>query len=283
MKGQMSLPWYFIFELVMLGVVAVALMIYVRGEVNDTTYWRNYFARDTALIMDLLPVADGDVAFTYQQIPQVDLKQGIFIEFGTDRVSVYEQSDKKKNSPANFPYATDNRLTYLLPETFVPYIIYLNKNGNRIEVSQQLSLSGCIDFSTSANISEKRIAFDADESMQSHLLAQFRFDLPLEHLGVAWDTADVRIALFQNSSYTATKLYYLDGPNVFGMQKFTCILKKRYDLDVTSILSMQELPVRGVQDINAEIAIVILTPPLDNTGQEQLTTAIKETLMEYYT
>ena len=64
-KGLEHETFFTMFDVVLAVVVFLALMDYVVDVQKQTIFERNYIARDTAILINTLSAAPGDVSYTY--------------------------------------------------------------------------------------------------------------------------------------------------------------------------------------------------------------------------
>ncbi|MFH1506291.1 MAG: hypothetical protein ABIE94_04890 [archaeon] len=108
-KGFVQDLWFVIMEVIILVLIIVSLFSYVNHIADGTLYWKNYYARDIALIMDTVHAAPGEVNFNYNVLNSV---KPLEIHIEEDRVKVYEYRpdlSKDKLTPAAFYFAVDSK------------------------------------------------------------------------------------------------------------------------------------------------------------------------------
>jgi hypothetical protein len=184
-KGEMEDLWFVVMEAVILGLTAFALFAYARNVADSTLYWKNFYARDVALVVDTMHAAPGEVNMNYDflNIPRL-----LELELSKDKVKVYEYEpgvDKSKLSPGTFYFAQDKYIQ-VEPSSFFSYYFVLEKANfpkgsefsSKISVRQQeeavsseIIKESCPEAITQAVLKEKKIYIKAENTKLSSLEA----------------------------------------------------------------------------------------------------------------
>ena len=83
-KGMDIDLWFNVFELVIVLIVGLVLLDTVNNEVKGTAFEKNYFARDSALLINTIYASPGDIKYNYLD------KTGNFVfDFRQNKVAVY--------------------------------------------------------------------------------------------------------------------------------------------------------------------------------------------------
>jgi len=290
-KGQAGperLIYYVMFELFMLGVLALALYMYVYGEVGDSTFWKNYYARDNALLLDTLPAADGNVHFTYDQVRYIESDSFRFT-FLPNKVIIADEEDYEETQAKWFPYGMKTGLIYNLPEPFIPYKYYFDKNRDTITVSKAITETGCSEINTAADITKQTFTFVTSHEETALLLKQYvktRLELfggvPRSNLDVSDGNVTIGFAVADENA-----LYYVETNNLFEHQKFACLLGNRWSVTNRPVQTYEQfqLKIPGVENVFvSDLAFFVTVNDDDWTSVDIQNTAdnIYGSLVEYY-
>ena len=133
-KGMDIELWFNVFELVIVFVVGLVLLETVNSEVKGTTFEKNYFARDSALLINTIYASPGDIVYNYP-----DKADNFIFDFRQNKVGVYEQHEQVENKIVEYPFAEDITYTLfynkLLPKNSQENKIVYSKDKNIIKVN----------------------------------------------------------------------------------------------------------------------------------------------------
>ena len=123
-KGISHDLFFNVFELILAAIVIIALFQFVNDVAEQTIFAKNYFARDTALLINALYTAPGDVAYIYNE------NTGKFIfDFADNKVTVYEEGDSEDNRNILYFYAENENTPF--QDTAL-----ISEEGKRIKFSK---------------------------------------------------------------------------------------------------------------------------------------------------
>lgn len=130
-KGMDIELWFNVFELVIVFVAGLVLLETVNSEVKGTAFEKNYFARDSALLINTIYASPGDIEYNYPD------KTGNFIfDFKQNKVGVYEQHELVEGGVAGYPFAEDINYYFIYKKILPPYInLIYKKTKNNIEIT----------------------------------------------------------------------------------------------------------------------------------------------------
>jgi len=275
--------------LVIAVILSIALLYYVAHQATGVEFWQNYLSRDTALVIDTLSGADGDVKFTYSQISQLPVDAIFLWELPIDHVRVYDAADEEKEEPVSFPLGRNKHLNYPEIYDFVPFTFYLAKQDAEITVTPQQSTTGCSAVNTHNNIATKVYTFLSTEKfnpLRIDLGTKLRLihSLPSSNIQASWSGADV-IFVFQEEEITEMKAYYLASHKPYHHQKFICLLQNELGTPIKAI------PVNLAEDVpgfpysehalsEGELAIYFIIP--ESVDAMSLSAPIFDSLERYY-
>ena len=132
-KGMDIELWFNVFELVIVFSVGLVLLDTINSEVKGTAFEKNYFARDSALLINTIYASPGDINYNYPE------KTGNFIfDFKQNKVAVYEQHELVEGGVTEYPFAEDISYTFfynkLSPKTPQENKIGYSKDKNIIKI-----------------------------------------------------------------------------------------------------------------------------------------------------
>lgn len=134
-KGMDIDLWFNTFELLLVFLVGVILADMINGEANDSTFEKNYFARDNALLLNTIYASPGDITYQYPE----DTKNFI-VEVKPNKIDVYEHYELQEGGVMSYPFAEDKiySLSYrkLLPDKSKEKKLEYKKDKNAIEVNK---------------------------------------------------------------------------------------------------------------------------------------------------
>ena len=81
-----------VFELVLATIVMLALLSFVKSVVNNSIFEKNYLSRDTAILLNTIYAAPGDVSYSYKENTG---KSSFIFKFSPGRVEINDASDHK--------------------------------------------------------------------------------------------------------------------------------------------------------------------------------------------
>ena len=133
-KGMDIELWFNVFELVIVFVVGLVLLETVNSEVKGTTFEKNYFARDSALLINTIYASPGDIEYNYP-----DKTDNFIFDFRQNKVGVYEQHEQVEGGIVEYPFAEDLNYQFfyakLSPKSSQENKIIYSKNKNILKVN----------------------------------------------------------------------------------------------------------------------------------------------------
>ena len=133
-KGMDIDLWFNVFELVIVFLAGLILLDTVNSEAKGTTFEKNYFARDSALLINTIYASPGDIEYNYP-----DKTDNLIFDFKQNKVGVYEQHEQVEGGVVEYPFAEDIIYTFfytkLLPKNLQENKITYSKNKNIIKVN----------------------------------------------------------------------------------------------------------------------------------------------------
>lgn len=166
-RGSEDKLFFLLWELLAFGMVLIIIIITVRGVVNNTTYWKNYYARDIAMIIDIENINQGDFIINYNlkdfseniltKIYFIDEK--IFeITLSEKAVLVYDYPKEESKYPTVFPFGKNKNIKIINESTSEKFIT-INKIGDRLFLNNYNieTAEVCPSFSTTKDLSRIKL------------------------------------------------------------------------------------------------------------------------------
>jgi len=104
-KGMDHELFFTIFDYILATVVIISLLAFVSDIAKKTIFEKNYLSRDTALLLNTLSSAPGEVSYTY-----IENMNMLNFQFLDGRATVSSQNQKE--APAWYPYAQNKHWGY---------------------------------------------------------------------------------------------------------------------------------------------------------------------------
>lgn len=136
--------YYTIFEIVLVGIVVVALFAYIDSIRKDTMFEKTYLAKDLALMMDTIYAAPGNLRLSYSH-QKLNISEFNF-NFINQKAAVVE-SNIEGALELKYPFAADSYFLDEIDQIKVQKEIPIQKTGESIKIKnvlpQKLNLLSC--------------------------------------------------------------------------------------------------------------------------------------------
>ncbi len=106
--GMTHDQFFIIFDLILAGVVFTSLLFFINGIKDNSIFERNYIARDTALLLNTLYAAPGDVSYLYKEPLQGQGKSNLLLEFSQGKATLTDIN--KKGQPIWYPFGMNKEI-----------------------------------------------------------------------------------------------------------------------------------------------------------------------------
>ncbi|MEM4637548.1 MAG: hypothetical protein QXK76_00810 [Candidatus Woesearchaeota archaeon] len=233
-RGSENTLFFLLWELLAFGMVLIIIIVTVRGVVNNNTFWKNYYARDIAMIIDIENINQGDFIINYKL---KDFSENVLTKFyfiddkifeislSENSVLVYDYPKEESKYPAVFPYAKNKNIKVIndsISETFIT----INKIGDKIFLNSYNieTTEVCPSFSTTKDFNMIKFnSIPINNKIKSYsdnlnaLLKSSRFGSNPNSLN------ESTIFLDFQSNFT---VYYSEDS--LKSQKFACIFKMKF-------------------------------------------------------
>ncbi len=217
---------------VLIVLVATALFMFVRNTVDDTTFWKNYYAKDTALIVELLHASSGDTDINYNAWDSSKLLQ-FFLR--SDRMDIYDYNpevsvDRQLATP--FRFAHNDNISVETNNISSTYFRIVKRDDKILLMKDALKASFCPTLPiTSSNISSKKFFIDSSNQNSLSLIAgalRIYFQRAGATIVFSKDDADVSLSLqSHNEPKNILRFYYANSIERRQTNKLTCMIKNK--------------------------------------------------------
>lgn len=233
-RGSEDKLFFLLWELLAFAMALIIIIVTVRGVVNNNTYWKNYYARDIAMIIDIEHINQGDFIINYKlkDFSENVLTKMYFIDdkifevtLSENSVLVYDYPKEENKYPAVFPFGKNKNIKITNESTSEKFIT-INKIGDKISLNDYSieTAEVCPSFSTTKEPNMIRLnSVYTNNKMKNYadnlnaLLKSSRFGSNPNSLN------ESTIFLDFQSNFT---VYYSEDS--FKSQKFACIFKMKF-------------------------------------------------------
>ena len=228
-KGEVSLLWFIIIDLILIVMMSSAAFIFVESKLNDDSFWKNYYAKDTAMLLDSM-VAEGDIKTDYEIMQGSKLFEFDFLT-GIVKTTIYTDDVPKENRlPAIKSWAKPESIDFE-EKTLIPVTFFFEKSQNNLAVKEKgLAMISCPYVNTKANFFDKTIYVELDDS---NVPAELNVQQILQSLTSRLKTAsryqaDISLKLsFSSQEENILKIYYSNN-NLLENQKLGCLVANNF-------------------------------------------------------
>lgn len=131
-KGMDIDLWFNIFELIVVFLVSFVLLDFVNGEASGITFEKNYFARDSALLINTIYSSPGDIQYFYPE-----KTNELVFDFNKNKISVYEPREVIEGGAVDYIFAEDKNyeLNYKVIQPKQGAELTYTKRSNNLEIN----------------------------------------------------------------------------------------------------------------------------------------------------
>ena len=128
-KGMDIELMFNVFELFVVFMAASILYYFINSEADSSNFEKQYFARDSALMLNTMYASQGDIEYGYYE------KADSFIfDFKPNKAEVYHENEPKESGVISYPFAEDKNYNFVYKTLRMPTKITFEKKKNNIEV-----------------------------------------------------------------------------------------------------------------------------------------------------
>ena len=300
-KGDMSTPLFVnLFDLIIVGMVLAALLVYVGNYEDSLILEKNYLARDIALMIDTSYSVPYHMSERYDP-KSIDL-MSFEMSFRGTNFQVQEARGKKMR--IYYPFGKDMAIDSSLPKLSDTRHLYFNKAPDYFSIAPSIEepQSSCPDPDTSADMDTRHVAvisgdadvwkdaaFD-DEDVMDTIIGNLE-DSGLDLSGK--DDADMVIELVPGSAdpsvFPVHAYYHLDDQYNRESRKLACMLAQAFTVSDYMVDSRIE-GMSGTAG-NVYVKLVVGNVNIDKKigseqvyypGVDKITQSLKKTIVDYY-
>jgi hypothetical protein len=167
-RGGLKKNIYFMtFEVIVLGLILLYMVMKVNSAVDATSYWKKYYAKDNALLIEALHGAPGDVDFSYEINYDRHLLE---LEFMKSRVNVYdfkEVVEGQRRLPESFLFGKSEYIN-VVPTNLILRQYYFSKSPSNIMINRSAAIiEDCPQTPIIESLKDHKIYFDSGEGFEN--------------------------------------------------------------------------------------------------------------------
>lgn len=235
-RGMQDYLFFLIWQLIAFGMVALVVIMAVRGVVNNNNYWKNYYSRDVGMIVDIENINQGDFAINYMindfedsfwtKISFLD-KQAYEVGLEKDRVQVYDYPTAPNSFPTSFPFAKHRRVDVSLDKTSSNFFV-ISKTADTLRLSNYIieDADTCPGFDTTMQAHMVKLdSFFVDAAVKPQSDSLKSLLTSMRYGGHKDAVKGATVILGKADSLT---IYYSSDSTTLASQKLACEFRKRF-------------------------------------------------------
>lgn len=113
-RGDEEKLWNIFNQFAILVGIGLLVFAFVYQKADNTVYWKNYFARDNALVVDSLEASPGKIGFVYYTPRR---EKDFLVSLKSSEIIVYDFPKQERGVYANYPFANDANIKITESET----------------------------------------------------------------------------------------------------------------------------------------------------------------------
>jgi len=268
--------------------VALGLFAGVRNFLQDTSYWKMYYARDLGLLMDASISGRGEMELNYDFS---DAAKPLVLNFKDQVVEIHNYNPLvKKPIVTKFRFARDNNIPVTPTNLISQYFTILISNDYVRIVEETPKKEFCPEFDSTVNPRETTIAINYEqdpiiEELIRSGLSEFKVNnLPSK--------TDFSLILEEQAQGKLTVMYYYFEPK--KSDKMGCLIRNQIiedneEITVSSNLNGDTIYFAELQRLSedskyveeikkSDLGLVIVAPKITN----ELAISITKGVLKYY-
>ncbi|MFC2135446.1 hypothetical protein ACFLTH_12605 [Bacteroidota bacterium] len=222
-KGDENRLMFFVGMAILGFLIGAGILGAINNYLDDTTYWKIYYARDIGLMLDAGITGRGDFELNYDF---GEAEKPLVFKLKEQWVEIYDYESPVPNPPkTRFRYATDNNVPVEETELFSQYMTFQLSGDVVRAIEGNPKKEFCPEFNTIAenpgDISIN-IEFPANKAIKTFISSGLNikgfntYNLPPE--------PDLTIILTVGEG-KLTRMYYYDDPQ--RSDKLACIIRNK--------------------------------------------------------
>lgn len=277
-------PLFIVFMLAMAGFVSLGVFNFVGNALDDTTYWRNYYAKDLGLMLDILLTERGEVEL-YYDFSNAEKLLIFRLEDGFVKLHDYNPNiNDDKANPTTFRFASDFSTTSVSPglnARLATDIFKIVKKKNTLKfVNESVKKKVCSELDTSANPKSINIHLKSDDEKISKLIEE---GLEIKGFKVGSGFEKDLILIINNGTDEVVLFNYFGDIEL--AEKMSCILQNRFIgkfPDTFTAYKLQNVPSDFELDEESILTMVIYFPFYNENFNKQIAIEIANGVIDYY-
>lgn len=266
-KGVENYILYLAFMGIFALIVTMAIFKGVGSASDGTFFWKVFYARDPAMLIDIGQAGRGDLEINYNL---VQATRPLVFELKENSVQVFEYSDFIDNPrPTSFRFATGPNVIIENKELFTSYFkIYLSASSVKIS-EEALKTQTCANFNTSEKPEDITIYVESNDLFIATLVES---GLSREGFTIADKAKDANLGiLIENSDRESLAFYY--KKNLRKSERLTCLITNEIvessseELFVTNIERIDGNSAQFTKLLGAEDGLVVEAKLNDDIGK----------------
>lgn len=242
-KGAEKMSAITLYRVAMLAFAAILVLGLLRGAnnaINDTTYWRTYYAKDIGLLMDTMMADRGDINIDYDfSKAGVPLKLQVSDEYVT--VQKYNPEQGENAVKSRFRYAKNLFSPIYSPDNPWKLVEFIGKTFKIIKKSDSIEfieveideIITCSNIDTYLKPEDARVYIIGEENIANYMAVGLKnkgFNAESSSGKNAppglFDGAGMDLAIeLKTHESTALQFYYAGDPE--KANKLICIIQKK--------------------------------------------------------
>ncbi|MEM4259647.1 MAG: hypothetical protein QXG00_00265 [Candidatus Woesearchaeota archaeon] len=247
-RGDEEKLWNIFNQFAILMGIGLLVFAFVYQKSDNTIYWRNYFARDNALVIDSLEASPGKIGFVYYSPRR---EKDFLVSLKSSEIFVYDFPKQERGVYANYPFANDINIKIIESET--------SSKAFRYEYA-----SGVLGIGIQQPLCDKSLKSVSETNFSIITLDQNLFYLSnsiennLENTGFVKDINNPNLIIYvKNSPDEKLSIFY--PPGSFMSKNLACELKYTFNNFFNTQFAEQNI--QEFSQISSEkTAIMILIP-----------------------
>ena len=296
-KGMDDKIMFLMWEMLAIAMVALILIMAVRGIANNTTYWKKYHSTDLSLMTDLMVTNQGDFKVNYnlKEMHSNWVTNMLFIDklsfqifLKDDSYQVYDKSSDNDRFPQSFIFANTPQVHIVNSNVTRSYITILKDKDSLSMGADDLVIScqqGDQDNKKDSETAKFRTismsnAVDTYESYINTVLS------PYGRKGTDGQDNELLIVLTQNYDNT---IIYSNPDDPLKSGRIACLIKKNlfekypektFD-EIAYDKSLDETEPFKTEKSNYKYWVIVSIKK-DDVSKEDLGAVIDSSIKEYY-
>ncbi|MBU0665826.1 MAG: N-acetylmuramoyl-L-alanine amidase [Nanoarchaeota archaeon] len=234
-KRGVSLIYEKLIIITLIVFVAVTLFLWIKNVGNDTLYWKNYYAKDVALITDLLHATNGIVNINYDVLNSPKKLEFLLQK---DSIAVYDYNpnlERGKQIPTIFRFAKDKTTIITTGELSSCYFKIIQKQNTLSLEKDSFKTTICPLYpTTKKELKSVSIYVTYEDDEFTKMIGEAvkkRLETKDVTITISKEDADISIKIsIHQDQKNMLKIFYPVNINIKKSEKLSCIMKNQLTL-----------------------------------------------------